>query len=114
MNAIFHHGANICTPKKQTAQLIVELGKNISNQQRQNLTTIYIALDTANALLVELENAHQIIRHCMRQMDDEQILTVAKINQAANLSSLWAFRTSQRHNIIERAQRVFGVSHVQT
>ena len=30
MNAILH-GANTCTPKKQASQLIVELGKSISN-----------------------------------------------------------------------------------
>ncbi|MEQ1248572.1 hypothetical protein ABLT93_15540 [Acinetobacter soli] len=112
MNAILH-GANICTAKKQTAQLIVELGKTISNPQRQSLANLYIAVDTANSLLNELEQAHQIIRQCMREMDDEQIFEVAKLNQNNNLSSLWAFRTHQRHKLIERAQRVlFGAGHV--
>ena len=109
MNAILH-GANTCTPKKQASQLIVELGKSISNPQRQTLANLYIAVDTANSLLKELEQAHQIIRECM---NDEQILEVAKLNQNNNLSSLWAFRTHQRHKLIERAQRVlFGAGHV--
>ncbi|MFX6479911.1 hypothetical protein ABTG05_14430 [Acinetobacter baumannii] len=50
MNAILH-GANTCTPKKQASQLIVELGKTISNPQRQTLANLYIAVDTANSLL---------------------------------------------------------------
>ena len=112
MNAILH-GANTCTPKKQAYQLIVELGKSISNPQRQTLANLYIAVDTANSLLKELEQAHQIIRECMKEMNDEQILKVAKLNQNNNLSSLWAFRTHQRHKLIERAQRVlFGAGHV--
>ena len=50
----------------------------------------------------------------MHEMNDEQILEVAKFNQNNNLSSLWAFRTHQRHKLIERAQRVlFGAGHVQ-
>ncbi|SSQ04471.1 Uncharacterised protein [Acinetobacter baumannii] len=72
MNAILH-GANTCTPKKQASQLIVELGKSISNPQRQTLANLYIAVDTANSLLNELEQAHQIIRQCMHEMNDEQI-----------------------------------------
>lgn len=80
MNAILH-GANTCTPKKQASQLIVELGKTISNPQRQTLANLYIAVDTANSLLKELEQAHQIIRQCMHEMTDEQILEVAKLAQ---------------------------------
>jgi hypothetical protein len=50
----------------------------------------------------------------MHEMTDEQILEVAKLNQNNNLSSLWAFRTHQRHKMIERAQRVLrGANHVQ-
>ena len=113
MNAILH-GANTCTPKKQASQLIVELGKTISNTQRQTIANLYIEVDTANSLLNELEQAHQIIRQCMHEMTDEQILEVAKLNQNNNLSSLWAFRTHQRHKMIERAQRVLrGANHVQ-
>lgn len=111
MNAIFH-GANTCTPKKQASQLIIELGKSISNPQRQTLANLYIAVDTANSLLNELELAHQIIRECMHEMSDEQILEVAKLNQNNNISSLWAFRTHPRKNLIERAQRVLGTNHV--
>ncbi len=100
--------------QKLTSQLIVELGKTISNPQRQTLANLYIAVDTANSLLNELEQAHQIIRQCMHEMNDEQILEVAKLNQNNNLSSLWAFRTHQRHKMIERAQRVLrGANHVQ-
>ncbi|QNX88362.1 hypothetical protein [Acinetobacter seifertii] len=114
MNAILH-GANICTAKKQTSQLIVELGKSISNPQRQTLANLYIAFDTANSLLKELEQAHQIIRECMNEMNAEQILKVAKLNQNNNLSSLWAFRTHQRQKMIERAQRVLlGAGYVQS
>lgn len=112
MNAIFH-AAKTCAPKKQASQLIVELGKTISNPQRQTLTNIYIALDSADSLLTELEHAHQIIRQCMRQMNDEQILEVAKINQNNNLSSLWTFRTHQRQNLIDRAERLLGARYVQ-
>ena len=106
MNAILH-GANTCTPKKQASQLIVELSKTISNPQRQTLANLYIAVDTANSLLNELEQAHQIIRQCMYEMTD-----VAKLNQNNNLSSLWAFRTHQRHKMIERAQRVLGIRSI--
>ena len=114
MNAILH-GANTCTAKKLTAQLIVELGETVSNPQRQTLANLYIAVDTANSLLNELEQAHQIIRECMREMNDEQILEVAKLNQNNNLSSLWAFRTHQRQKMIERAQRVLlGAGYVQS
>ena len=74
MNAILH-GAN--AHLKQTSQLIVELGKTISNPRRQTLANLYIAVDTANSLLNELEQAHQIIRQCMHEMTDEQILEVA-------------------------------------
>ncbi len=105
MNAILH-GAKTCTPKKQASQLIVELGKSISNPQRQTLANLYIAVDTANSLLNELEQAHRIIRQCMHEMNDEQILEVAKLNQNNNLSSLWAFRTHPRQSMIERAKRV--------
>ena len=49
MNAILH-GANTCTSKQQASQLIVELGKSISNPQRQTLANLYIAVDTANSL----------------------------------------------------------------
>lgn len=112
MNAIFH-ATKTCTPKKQASQLIVELGKTISNPQRQTLTNIYIALDSAESLLTELEHAHQIIRQCMRQMNDGQILEVAKLNQNNNLSSLWAFRTHQRQNLIERAECLLGARYVQ-
>lgn len=56
MNAILH-GANTCTPKKQASQLIVELGKTISNPQRQTLANLYIAVDTANSLLCERRSA---------------------------------------------------------
>ena len=113
MNATFH-GAYTCTPKKQASQLIIEVGKTISNPQRQSLTHLYQALDTADSLLSELEHAHQIIRQCMHEMNDEQILEAAKLNQNNNLSSLWAFRTHQRHKMIERAQRVLrGANHVQ-
>ena len=114
MNAKFHC-AYTCTSKKQASQLIVELGKSISNPQRQTLANLYIAVDTANSLLKELEQAHQIIRECMREMNDEQILEVAKLNQNNNLSSLWAFRTHQRQKMIERAQRVLlGAGYVQS
>lgn len=113
MNAILR-GANTCTPKQQAFQLIVELGKSISNPHRQTLANLYIAVDTANSLLNELEQAHKIIRECMHEMNDEQILEVAKLNQNNNLSSLWAFRIHQRKKLIERAQRVlFGAGHVQ-
>ncbi|KHF78782.1 hypothetical protein PJ15_2846 [Acinetobacter sp. neg1] len=113
MNSILHC-ANTCTSKKQASQLIVELGKSISNPQRQTLANLYIAVDTANSLLKELEQAHQIIRECMHEMNDKQLLKVAKLNQNNNLSSLWAFRTHQRHKLIERAQRVlFGAGHVE-
>ncbi|WP_336948586.1 hypothetical protein [Acinetobacter junii] len=105
MNAILH-GANSCTPKKKAGQLIVELGKTISNPQRQTLANLYIAVDTANSLLKELEQAHQIIRQCLGEMNDEQVLQVAKLNQNNNLSSLWAFRTHPRQSMIERAKRV--------
>ncbi|MDQ9821125.1 hypothetical protein RFY44_19965 [Acinetobacter bereziniae] len=112
MNAILR-GANTRTHKQQVSQLIVELGKSITNPQRQTLSNFYIAVDTAYSVLQELEQAHQIIRQCMREMDDEQILEVAKLNQNNNLSSLWAFRTHQRQKMIERAQRVlFGAGHV--
>ncbi len=111
MNAILH-GANTCTPQQQASQLIVELGKSISNPQRQTLANLYIAVDTANSLLNELEQAHQIIRQCMYEMTDEQILEVAKLNQNNNLSSLWAFRTHQRQKMIERAQRVLGIRSI--
>ncbi len=51
----------------------------------------------------------------MREMDDEQILEVAKLNQNNNLSSLWAFRTHQRQKMIERAQRVLlGAGYAQS
>ncbi|MCH4247250.1 MAG: hypothetical protein LKF82_05350 [Acinetobacter populi] len=112
MNAMLH-GANTCTPKQQASQLIIELGKSISNPHRQNLANIYIALDTATSVLQELEYAHQIIRHCLREMSDKQILEVAKLNQDNNLCSLWAFRTHQRQKMIERAGRVLGVRYVQ-
>jgi hypothetical protein len=49
----------------------------------------------------------------MRQMNDEQIREVAKLNQNNNLSSLWAFRTHQRQNLIERAERLLGAGYVQ-
>ena len=111
MNAKFH-GAYTSTSKKQASQLIVELGKTISNPQRQTLSNLYIAVDTANSLLNELEQAHQIICQCMYEMTDEQILEVAKLNQNNNLSSLWAFRTHQRHKMIERAQRVLGIRSI--
>lgn len=111
MNANLH-GANTCTPKQQAGQLIVELGKTISNPQRQTLVNLYIAVDTANSLLNELEQAHQIIRQCMYEMTDEQILEVAKLNQNNNLSSLWAFRTHQRQKMIECAQRVLGIRSI--
>ena len=113
MNAILH-GANTCTLKQQASQLIVELGKTISNPQRQMLANLYIAVDTANSLLNELEQAHQVIRQCMHEMTDNQILEVAKLNQNNNLSSLWEFRTHQRQKLIERAQRLLlGTGYVQ-
>ncbi len=112
MNTILR-GANTYTPKQKASQLIIELGKSISNPQRQTLTNIYIALDSADSLLTELEHAHQIIRQCMRQMNDEQILEVAKLNQNDNLSSLWTFRTHQRQNLIDRAERLLGARYVQ-
>ena len=111
MNATFH-GAYTCTSKKQASQLIVELGKSISNPQRQSLTHLYQALDTADSMLTELEHAHQIIRQCMRQMNDEQIAEVAKLNQNNHTPSLWAFRTHQRQNLIERAERLLGARYV--
>lgn len=111
MNVILH-GANTCTPKQQASQLIVELGKTISNSQRQTLANLYIAVDTASSLLNELEQAHQIIRQCMHEMTDEQILEVAKLNQKSNLSSLWAFRMHQRQKVVERAQRVLGIRSI--
>ena len=110
MNAKFHC-AYTCTSKKQASQLIVELGKSISNPQRQTLTQLYQALDTADSLLSELEHAHQIIRQCMRQMNDEQIAEVAKLNQNNYTPSLWAFRTHQRQNLIERAERLLGARY---
>jgi hypothetical protein len=112
MNATFH-GAHTCTSKKQASQLIVELGKSISNPQRQSLIHLYQALDTADSLLTELEHAHQIIRQCMRQMNDEQIAEVAKLSQNNHIPSLWAFRTHQRQNLIERAERLLGARYVQ-
>lgn len=41
------NGTNTRTPKNLAQQLIVELGKNLSVQQRQSLLDIYIALDRA-------------------------------------------------------------------
>ncbi|WP_353164312.1 hypothetical protein [Acinetobacter guillouiae] len=111
MNTILR-GANTYTPKQKASQLIVELGKSISNPQRQTLANLYIAVDMANSLLNELEQAHQIIRQCMNEMTDEQILEVAKLNQKSNLSSLWAFRMHQRQKMIERAQRVLGIRSI--
>lgn len=105
MNAILR-GANTRTHKQQVSQLIVELGKSITNPQRQTLSNLYIAVDTAYSVLQELEQAHQIIRQCLREMNDEQILQVTKLNQNNNLSSLWAFRTHPRQSMIERAKRV--------
>ncbi len=42
-------GAAHCTAKKQAQQLIVELSKQITPQQRQSLLDIYIALDRAES-----------------------------------------------------------------
>ena len=106
MNTTFH-GVHTCTSKKQASQLIVELGKTISNPQRQALTNLYLALDTADSLLTELEYAHRIIRQCMHQMNDEQIIELSNLNQDNNLPWLWAFHTYQRQNLIERAERIF-------
>ena len=112
MNSTFH-GAHTCTSKKQASQLIVELGKTISNPQRQALTNLYLALDTADSLLTELEYAHRIIRQYIHQMNDEQIIEVSKLNQDNNLPWLWAFRIHQRQNLIERAERILGARYVQ-
>jgi hypothetical protein len=49
----------------------------------------------------------------MRQMNDEQIAEVAKLNQNNHTPSLWAFRTHQRQNLIERAERLLGARYVQ-
>lgn len=112
MNAILQV-TTACTLKKQISQLIVELGKSISNPQRQTLTDLYILADTATSLCEELEQSHQIIRECLHQMNDEQILEVTKLNQNSHLSSLWALRTHQRQKMIERAQRVLtGAGYV--
>lgn len=66
MNAILH-GANTCTPKKQASQLIVELGKSISNPQRQTLANLYIAVDTQTPYSKNL-NKHikSFINACMK------------------------------------------------
>lgn len=112
MNTTFH-GVHTCTSKKQASQLIVELGKTISNPQRQALTNLYLALDTADSLLTELEYAHRIIRQYIHQMNDEQIIEVSKLNQDNNLPWLWAFRIHQRQNLIERAERILGARYVQ-
>ena len=49
----------------------------------------------------------------MRQMNDEQIAEVAKLNQNNHTPSLWSFRTHQRQNLIERAERLLGARYVQ-
>ena len=48
MNSKFN-GAGNCTAKKQAQQLIVELSKQITPQQRQSLLNIYQALDRAES-----------------------------------------------------------------
>ncbi|WP_374254253.1 hypothetical protein [Acinetobacter brisouii] len=54
MNIQFN-SANTRTPKNLAQQLIVDLGKNLSVQQRQSLLDIYVALDRAESANHALE-----------------------------------------------------------
>lgn len=112
MNAIFH-GADLCTLKQQLQNLIIDLGQSISNPQRQILTQLYIALDTAETMLKELEQAQHIVANCLYHMTDQQILIASTRYQKHGLSSLWTFRSHPRQKLIERARRILGVGHVE-
>lgn len=60
-------------PKQQVKQLIIELSRSITPQQRQVLLDLFIMMDNSHDLFLELDKSHVIIQQCLGAMTKNQL-----------------------------------------
>lgn len=82
----------------------------LSKQHNQLLENAICALNAASLVIQELEIADQIIHNCISNMTDEQRLQTAIDNHLDHLPAQWAFRSSERKELIANAQKMIGVA----
>ena len=92
--------------KEQFAQLFWDLHPQLTTAQQQTCTNTLIALDQLATLLYELQQAHGIIHNCINSMTAEQRLQVASNNYLDHLSAQWAFRSSERQEVLQRGKSI--------
>ena len=97
-------------PKQQVKQLIIELSRSITPQQRQVLLDLFIMMDNAHDLFLELDKSHVIIQQCLGAMTKNQLQQMIRGHSQNGLASLWILRTHQRKKLLSRCQRFFIVS----
>lgn len=93
------HDVNTTTAKQTAQQLIVELGKSISNKQRQALVEIFIALDRADDLIQKLDKANTLISTCM---DEEQRQYVDRIHKIRTRFPKRTYHSQTYRNMMSR------------
>jgi hypothetical protein len=79
----------------------------MSTEQKEVIKNAICSINTAEQVLSELEIADGIIKNCIKNMDSNQQLRVAIENAEDNLSAPWAFRSTERKEVIERGERFF-------
>lgn len=97
------------SPKQRAVDLKQQLNAQLTPIQKQDLVQIIIALDQAEQLLYELQQADGIIHNAINTMTEQQRIKLAWFNYQDNLSAQWAFRKQDRKQAIERGQRILGI-----
>lgn len=96
--------------QEQLGLLFWQLREQLTHEQRNTMLDAIAALQHAKSILYELQKADTIIHNCINIMTDEERLKVAHQNQCDGLSTQWAFRSTERQEIIQRAKRLAGAA----
>lgn len=101
---------NTMSPKQRVKQLIIDMTQSITLTQCESLIEAFIALDHAENILNELEKAHHIIKTCLSNMSEQQIINCSQHLDSYGISNLWVFRTYQRQGLIDLVNQRFKTS----
>lgn len=88
----------------QLHSLLTDL--TLSTEQQHVIREAISAVNTAELILSELETSDEIIKNCIKNMTTEQCLNAAIDNVLDDLPAQWAFRKSERQEMIARGQRI--------
>lgn len=84
----------------------MQIQTRLSPIQQDTLRYAILALQHAQAMFHELQQADAIIDNCMLNMTEEQRVAVAWDNHLDHLHAQWNFRRADRKASIKRWQRL--------